>query len=72
MPRETPTRAIGSVPKAQPGDTSITDGVYGRAGQDGRHCLFGSSLANAPKLLERIFGLERPRRDVSVLLLEVI
>jgi hypothetical protein len=64
----TPTRAAGSVPEVLPTDTAITDGVYGRLEKDGSYSLFGGPLGNAPKLLERIFGFKRPRRDVSGLL----
>eukprot|EP00775_Hariotina_reticulata_P007082 gene7082-7295_t len=64
FPRGTPTRATGSVPKALPSDTVVANGVFGRQEKDGRHCLFGAPLGNAPKLLERIFNFRRPRRDV--------
>jgi hypothetical protein len=42
-----------------PNNLQIVPGVWARRKPDGRHCVFGAPLANAFKLLERIFKLRQ-------------
>lgn len=56
---DAPARAHGAVPAHQPGDRRITRNVWAREQPNQRHILYGTALANCPKLLARILKMQQ-------------